>query len=345
MVLKQKRSYRIFALLLILVSAFVLSACGSRNSEEDAEVVEQPTIEVPTATPLPPDRAVLVASAETDAALLANAQAILAELSAASGLKFEIRQEITPETLSADIKVVVFLYHPDNLGSLAANAPGTQFAAISELNWVPPDNVTIIRVEQNDIAFLSGYITAMLAPNYRSGALMTAENIEFNAAFLNGVRYYCGICAASIYPLNTYPVYSQQPAASAPEAWIAAFNEINLNKINVVFVPQEAASAQLLSYLSAQDVTVVGNQMPPAEGATKWVATITVDKLTPLREIWQDVIGGIGGKIVNANISVSDIQALTVLDGSVWLSEGKLVLVNRIIQLLREDQIYPLPVS
>lgn len=345
MALKQRHSSKYYAILLILLSAISLSACGNKKVEESVEVVEQPTIEVPTATPLPPDRAVLIASAETDATLLANAQATLAELSAASGLEFETRQEISPDTLSADIKAVIFLYHPDNLGSLAANAPNTQFAAISDLNWVPPDNVTIIRIEQNDIAFLSGYITAMLAPNYRSGALMAGENVEFNAAFLNGVRYYCGICAASIYPLNQYPVYSQQPAASAPETWIAAFEEINLNKVNVLFVPQEAASAQLLTYLSAQDVTVIGNQTPSAEGISRWAATITVDKITPLREIWQDLVSGNGGKIINANISVSDIQALTVVDGTVWLSEGKQVLVDRIIQLLREDQIYPLPVS
>lgn len=342
---KHNRIYKIFTITFIILTTLAFSACGSNDSQENSAQEELPTVEVPTATPLPPDRVVLVAPADTDAALLAGAQATLVELSTSSGLEFETRQEMTAAMLSADIKIVVFLYHPENLGSLAANAPNTQFAAISDLNWTPPSNVTIIRVEQNDIAFLSGYIAAILAPNYRAGALLAAENIEFNQAFLNGVHYYCGICAASIYPLNKYPVYSQQPASSTPEAWLAAFEEINLNKVNVLFVPQEAASAQLLSYLSAQDVALIGIQAPSVEGQSRWAATINVDKVTPLREIWPDLTAGNGGRIVNANISISDVQALTVLDGSVWLSEGKLVLVNKIIQLLRKDLIYALPVS
>ena len=344
MLLKHRRFYKFCIFFLIIGAALSFSACGSKDSSEEQTQVEQPTIEVPTATPLPPDRAVMVAAADTDPAFLANAQALLAELSAASGLEFETRQEISTETLTADIKVVVFLYHPDNLGSLAASAPSTQFAAISNINWVPPANVTMIHMDQNDIAFLSGYIAAMLAPNYRAGALMATENAEFNTSFLNGVRYYCGICASLLLPYNQYPLYSQQPAASTADTWITAFNELNLNKVNVLFIPPEAATAQLFSYLSAQDVALIGNQTPTAEGISRWAATITVDRITPLREIWPNLAAGNGGSTINANISISDIQALTVTDGSVWLSEGKMVLVNRIIELLREDQIYPLSV-
>lgn len=342
---KHNHLYKILTITFIILTTLAFSACGSNDSQENPVQEEFPTVEVPTATPLPPDRVVLVAPADTDTSLLAGAQAALAELSASSELEFETRQEITSTMLSADIKIVVFLYHPENLGSLAANAPDTQFVAISELNWSPPSNVTIIRVKQNDVVFLSGYIAAILAPNYRAGALLAAENVEINQAFLNGVHYYCGICAASIYPLNKYPVYSQQPAGSTPEAWQAAFEEINLNKVNVLFVPQEAASAQLLSYLSAQDVALIGIQTPSVEGQSRWAATINVDKITPLQEIWPDLTAGNGGRIVNADISISDTQSLTVLDGSVWLSEGKQVLVNKIIQLLREDLISALPVS
>ena len=345
MSLLSKRLSKILTILLIVQSVFILAACGSKEETAAEEQAAIPVAEMPTATPLPPDRAVLVAPADTDESLFAEAQNAMAELSAASGLEFEVREEVTPETITTDVKIIIFLYHPDNLGSLAANAAGTQFAAISELNWNPPENVTIIRTKQNDVAFLSGYITSILAPNYRCGALLASESTEFNQAFSNGVQYYCGICASSLNPLNTYPIISEQPAASAPETWQAAFDEINLSKVNVVFLAPEAVSAQLSSYLSAMDVTIISTQSPSSEAQSRWAATIYMDTITPIREIWEDMVNGSGGKIVNASLKIANIQSLTVADGSVWLSPGKEILIDKIIQLLRDDQIYTLSIE
>ena len=347
MSLTTKRFLKFFTILLIVQSTFVLAACGAKGGQASEEPTAIPTIEIPTATPLPPDRAVLVASADTNATDLTEMQDAISELTTASGLEFEVwqGQDVSSEMISGDIKIMVFMYHPDNLGSLAANAPGTQFAAVSELNWQPPANVTIIRTKRNDVAFLGGYIAAMLAPNYRCGALLASENVEFNQAFDNGVQYYCGICASSLIPLNTYPVISQQPAASTPETWQAAFDEINLSKINVLFLAPEATSAQLASYLSAQDVTVIGTQSPGSEALSKWAATIYMDTITPVREIWNDLVSGVGGKIINASLKLSDIQPLTVTDGSVWLSPGKEILIDKVIDLLRDDKIYTLSIQ
>ena len=329
-------------LVIFVVLSFSKALLGCSVIEPSTDGIQETAS--PTATPIPiiaPDRAILVAPADISSVELAEAQVSIAELAAGSGLEFEIRQEIFANEITPDIRIIIFLEQPDNLGTLAANAPETQFVAISGQNWSPPANGTIILKNEGHVAFLAGYLSALLAPNFRVGGLLVSENTEFNQAFNNGVSYYCGLCAAVINPLNTYPVLSQQPANSPPANWQAAFTEINASKVNVLFLPGDAASAELGAYLSGMDVAVIGNQAPPEELKPRWVATIASDGLSPLREIWNDLMEGQSEKVVNASLKISDVNYVTVTDGLVWLSQGKMDLLNKVIALLREDQIYP----
>ena len=325
-----------------VVLSFSAALFGCSGNQPNADVTQETT--PPTATSIPtiaPDRAVLVAPGDISSIELAEAQALIADLAARSGLEFEIRQEIYPNEISPDIKIIVFLEQPDNLGSLAANEPEIQFVAISGQNWSPPVNGTIILKNEDHVAFLAGYLSALLAPNFRVGGLLVSENTKLNQAFNNGVSYYCGLCAAVINPLNTYPVLSQQPVNSSPANWQAAFNEINASKVNVLFLPGDAASTELGIYLAGMDVAVIGNQTPPEELRSRWVATISSDGLSPLREIWNDLLEGESGKVVNASLKISEVNYVTVTDGLVWLSQGKMDLLNKVIALLREDLINP----
>jgi len=331
---------KLLAFLVVLsFSAALFSCSGNKpNTEEPLETAQLTATSVPT---IAPDRAILAAPADISPIELAEAQTLIAELAAGSGLEFEVRQEIYANEITPDIRIIIFLEQPDNLGSLAAKAPETQFVAISSQNWSPPTNGTIILKNEGHVAFLAGYLSALLAPNFRVGGLLISENTEFNQAFNNGIRYFCGLCAAVVYPLNAYPVLSHQPANSSPANWQTAFNEINASKVNVLFLPGEAASAELGIYLAGMDVAVIGSQTPPEELRSRWVATISSDGLPPLREIWNDLMEGQGGKILNANLKISDVNYVAVTDGTVWLSQGKMNLLNKVIALLREDQIYP----
>ena len=266
---------------------------------------------------------------------------MIAELAAGSGLEFEVRQEIFANEITPDVKIIIFLEQPNNLGSLAAGAPGTQFVAIGNQNWSPPANGTIIKENNDHVAFLAGYLSALLAPNFRVGALQVSEDTQYNQAFNNGVSYYCGLCASVIYPLNTYPVTAQRPLNSPPAEWQATFNEINASKVNVLFLPSSAASPELGTFLSAADIAIIGDQSPPEELKSRWVATITSDGLFALRDIWDDLVLNNGGKVINASLSISDINYAVLNDGLVWLSHGKMRLLNKVIDLLRADQIYP----
>jgi len=331
------------SLALILPAGFISGCAKKPVQEQPTPAAAQPTA---LPTPLPsPDRVVLVAPADLDPVLLADAETTLRELAASYSLEFEKREKVIANEVTPDMKVVVFLSQPDNLGSLASGAPGTQFVAIMNEYWNPGQNVTVIRKRDDHLAFMAGYLAALLAPNFRVGALLTAEDPALSQAFANGVNYYCGICASQLNPLNRYPFISTQPAASPVSAWQAGFESINVNKINVLFVAREAASPELLAYLATLDIAMIGNQSPPSEGKPKWVATLYSDGMAPIREIWPDLVAGKGGKVLNAAIKIFDNQYVSVYDGLVWLSQGKMNFAQITMDLLQDNQINPLPVN
>ena len=341
LMVKKKPVSEILAGVTIAFTLLFAAAGCNIFASEDPSPTSAPT-GVPTAVPTQaPNRVVLAASGNVNQQLLSQAQAFIAQLAAENGLEFETRETIFANEITPDVKVIVFLEQPENLGSLAAGAPNTQFVAISNQDWNPPPNGSIIRINEDQAAFLSGYMSAMIAPNFRVGALLTSENNAFNQAFINGVNYYCGICAAVVFPLNTYPVFSQQPVASPAANWQAAFNEINASRVNVLFLPAQVASPELAAYLATQDIAVVGNAPPQEEIRSKWVATVSSDGLTALQEIWPDLLNGNGGKIVNANLSFADLNYLNVEYQLVGITAGKMQQLKEMVTLLREGQIYP----
>jgi len=115
-------------LILFFISTFVFGCAKNEQSEDVPKPTVIPT-DIPTAPPAP-DRVILSAAGNIDAARFSSAQVLIAELAAGSGLEFEVRQEIFANEITPDVKIIVYLEQPNNLGSLAAGAPGTQFVAI-----------------------------------------------------------------------------------------------------------------------------------------------------------------------------------------------------------------------
>ena len=186
----------LLGLFLLIAFTVVIAGCGNQPETPEPPADIPAPITQPTPT-MAAERVVLVQPADADQILAGQADTLLRELAAASGLEFEIRQNLINNEVTADMRVVIFLDLPDNLGSLAAGAPATQFVAITGKDWNPSANVSVIRLREENTAFMAGYMAALLAPNYRVGALLAAEKPGFNQAFINGVYYYCGNCAVT----------------------------------------------------------------------------------------------------------------------------------------------------
>jgi len=329
--------YALATLILVLAA----SACGRQGSPPpEAPPTPEPVIQ-PTPTPAV-SQVLLVASPQADPNLAAAAETLLRELAGNAELELVIRQEALESDITPNIRVAVFLAQPDNMGSIAAAAPNTQFVAIGDQEYSPPENVTIIRRRGDQTAFMAGYLASIMAPNYRAGALLSAENPIFNQAFINGVYYFCGLCRAAAAPFSAYPQVSVLPGGSGAFEWQNAFNEISIQKINVLFVAPEAATPEVLAYLAGMDVALIGLQPPAEEGRPRWAATLSSDSLSPLRDIWEDVLAGRGGRVVNASISASDVQPVAIQEGQVWLSEGRLMLAQKVMDDLRDGLITPI---
>ncbi len=301
----------------------------------------QPT---PTATPIPtpaatatalPDRAVLVAPDGTDATLVVEAQQLIGELAASSGLIFDLRKGLTQGEITPDVKIVVFLSHPENLGALSNAARGTQFAVLSEINWNPGSNVTVIRRKAESISFIAGFISVNLNNNFRGGALLLDSDTISQQAYTNGGHYFCGLCSPSIPPYIKYPLVATQPAGSSPAAWQAAFDQMYINGVRVLYVAPEAYSPELFTYLVGREITLFGSQTPLDAARPRWATTLSVDGLAPLREIWPDLKSGKGGKIVYGGVRFSEVQPA-------FISPGKLEYFQKTVELIRSGLLNPL---
>lgn len=323
----------------LIISILILFLSGGCGLIKGSQPTPTPTL-IPTrqatATPQPP-RAILISPNGVDASLISDAQKMMVELTASSGLVFETRADITQKEITPDVKIVVFLTHPENLGTLSNAAPKTQFAVLSDLNWNPGGNVTIIRRNAETISFIAGFISVNLDNNFRGGGLISSSDTTSQDAFANGGHYFCGLCSPSIPPYIKYPQMAAQPAGSNAATWQAAFDQMYINGVRVVYVAAEAYSQELFSYLVGKGVILYGAQTPPDAARPRWAATLSVDGLAPLREIWPDLMAGKGGKIVYGGVRFADVQPA-------FISAGKLEFFQKVVDRIRAGLLNPLSV-
>jgi hypothetical protein len=320
-------------IILLMLIAVLLISCKGKTEEAAPQAT-------PTSMPLPSpttavDRVVLITGEIQHAWTLQQANSTLQELAASSGFEYETRTEIQSNEITPDVKVLVFLSHPQNLGSLSNSAPNTQFIVISDQEWTPSTNVTLIRADSTNQVFMAGYAAVMLADNFRGGGLLTSENSNEIIAFKNGAKYFCGLCNAVITPLNNYPMTKEISQSSQPADWMQAFDELNQNTILYVFVPPPAYSTDLFNHIAQTSVKIIGITTPPAEAQAIWAGTFLIDGFTPIKDIWNDVLAGNGGKTVNASLYLADTQAGLI-------SPGKQQLIQQVITELQAGRIYTL---
>ena len=315
----------------------LFSGCAKSQPKElnHASLSPEATASPPN-TPSP-DRVVLAISETDNATTVTDAENLLSELAAESNLEFETRQKIYTNEITPDVKIMVFLSNPENLGVLANVAPYTQFVVLSDRDWHPSANINIIRIKPEHQSFLAGYITTMIPANFRGGGLLATEDTLLNQAFENGGHYYCGLCQALVFPLNQYPATAIISGDSPASSWQAAFEELNLDIIQALYVAPESYSPELFNYLANYDIALIGIDPPIDEARSHWAVTILTDGISPILSIWNDLLEGKGGKTINASLKLTDIQ-------SAYLTEGKLKLVQKVIDSLQAGEIYTLDI-
>jgi len=339
-----------FLLLLFIMVTGCTPQTATPQGETPAEVAFTETAPAPsqTATPEPsatPQQGKVILYAPAGSAVQPWQEA-LGELSAAAGLTLEAVNDLQPASMTPEVRIVAALSAPSNLTELVSAAPQVQFLVASGADFPASSNLTVIRQRPEYQAFLAGYIAVMLSTDWRAAGLLPEDSslgVGLQDAFVNGGRYFCGLCGPG-WPLGVYyPQVTQLPSASDGNAWQGAAAGLYDNmKVEVFYLSDEASEAEVYAYIQGRDqfgklLLVVGTQSPPDELRSQWAATVSMDSIAALRQAWPDVMTGNGGGIFEVPVTLENVNSDN-------LSEGKLRLVNKVIEGLSSGMIYPFSV-
>jgi hypothetical protein len=342
----QNRKFLFISVLILLV----LSAC--RSSGQVATSVISPTVAPPvaplptqptpievavaTSTPTPSTTQVIfVALPGSDAAKTAALQETLSELAAQDGLTFETVTDLDSLQVTPETRLVVAVPPDPGLADLAAANPAVQFLAVGFPDAQVLSNLSIIgaggeRLDQQ--GFLAGYLAAVITQDWRVGTISQPDSPAGKAArngFANGVVFYCGLCRPAYPPFIQYPVFVDFPSSGDPQA---AVDTLVSNAVKTVYVAPGVGDTALLEALAQAGIQIISNGAPPSQVASQWVASISMDELGAVRQIWPRLLAGEGGFDLATPLSLGERNAAL-------FSLGRQRLVDKMLTDLLADYV------
>lgn len=326
-----------------MVLVLILSACGG-TSEPTATSVPLAT---ETSAPLPPEQtatpviplAVLVMPPTLDPESSNLYQKTVYDLTQASGMRFQVRNTLTPAELEPGLQIVIALAPDPGIAALATAAPNVQFLAINIPEITPAGNISVLggNSQSNIAAFLAGYTASLITDDYRIGMMMPRDNADAISAFnayVNGMRFYCGACRPIYFYSWAFPQYVDIPAEEDPNNYDAYSDILMLQyKVRTIYLYPDIATQDLVTYIGTTGALMIGTQTPEQLPAG-WVMTIQPDVVKAIQNAWPQLISGQGGVTVQSPLGLGDI------DPSL-LSPGKQRLVEQTLQELQAGLIAP----
>jgi hypothetical protein len=339
--------YAIYAILLTCLS-LALSACGKiaftdvpTSTPSPSPTVTATAIPSQTPTPTPqPQLAVLLAPPGADQNTVSYLQTSLNKIVTGSGLHWQVRQQLSAADLIPTLRLVVAVPPDPGLAQLAASAPDTQFLALGIPGLEAAPNLTLIgtsgdRPDQQ--GFIAGVIAAMLAPDWRTGVISLSDTVEGRSArtgFLNGVKYFCGLCRPLHSPFYEYPLYFELPISATSAEWQEAANYMVDHYARTVYVYPGAGDEAMLSTLAKAGVNIISSGEPPESVNDNWVVSLTID---PLPLIQSEVQGLLNGDISGDQSLAVPIQFTNI--NPTLFTPGKQQLAEQILSDLQSGYI------
>jgi hypothetical protein len=209
-----------------------------------------PTLTATSVVPL----AILVLPATLDAETSNLYQKTVYDLAQAAGMRFQVRNGLTPADLEPGLQIVIALPPDPGIAALAAAAPNVQFLAINVSGITAGGNVSVLGGNsQSDMAaFLAGYTAALITDDYRIGMMMPRDNADairaFNA-YASGMTFYCGTCRPFYYLNWTFPQYIDIPANEDKNNY-DAYSDILISqyKVRTIYLHPDIANGSYELY-------------------------------------------------------------------------------------------------
>ena len=327
---------------IVIAMVLSVSACGA-TGEPSLTSTPLPTdtpipLSTLTATPVVP-LVILVLPATLDAETSNLYQKTVYDLAQAAGMRFQVRNSLTPADLEPGLQIVIALPPDPGIAALAAAAPNVQFLAINMSGITAGGNVSVLGGNsQSDMAaFLAGYTAALITDDYRIGMMMPRDNADairaFNA-YASGMTFYCGTCRPFYYLNWTFPQYIDIPATEDKNNY-DAYSDILISqyKVRTIYLHPDIATADLENYIGTTGVLMIGT-VTPEQRPAGWVMTIQPDVIKAIQAAWPQLVSGQGGLAVQSPLGLSDIDPLL-------LSPGKQRLVEQMLQDLQAGFVVP----
>ena len=331
-----------FAALIVLIFLAGCASTGNKTPTETASTALPPTeapTDVVTATPGTP-LAILIIPIDLPQEQSNLYQTILSDLAQASGMRFQVRNSLSSAEieLESNLKVVVAFPPDPGLEELANAATQVQFLGVTIPGLAASKNLSLVGAEGTPIknqAFMAGYITTLLSPDYRVGIITqdeTPEGILAYDAFLNGMVFGCGLCNPKFPPWYDYPVHSEIPT-DIPEGQYRFYADPLKNyNVDFAYVYPGVATDDLLDTMSQYGLNIVSQSRPNERMSANWVVSLQPNVIPAIQSIWPDLVAGMGGQDLPLPLFLMDVNPDL-------LSEGKQKDVQEILDRLQRGEI------
>ncbi len=320
---------------IVLILVIGLAACSQETSPTIPEMTEVPgSTDASTEEPETPvvetsiseATVILTSSSEADQGLVMSVSNALEALTQASGLKFETVENLTPESITTNVKVVVGIGEDLDIAGWALGSPNTQFIAVNMPGIDPSNNISVIGdpvLDENRTAFMAGYLAALISEDYKVSALIPSDidtNEKIIDSFLVGARFFCGICQPKYPPYNQFPQWQTLPVENASSGFEGVVDLIASNGTEILFLHESLLSPEILDYLAGYGLVVISNGVQKYPYAY-WAGTLETDLVTGLNTIWSNVVAGNGGFKVPGSLILTDMDAELISEGRYRLFE------------------------
>jgi hypothetical protein len=342
------RVYRYIPVLIILIFLILLTACGALTGRTPASstptqdsgltslpppaetvIPESTDTAFPQISPAPASTRVVLLGADptADLYLYESVTNTLDQLSSMDGLTFEVHASLSLEQLDENIRLVVALPPDPGLANLVDNAPQTRFLAIGIPALQPTSNLSVIPAIEESIdkvAFLAGYIAAVVTPDWRVAVISgggTPSEIIARSSFQNGAIFFCGLCQLSHPPYHPYPLFAAIDSGSGEAAWRPAADDLISRAVRTVYVTPGVENEALLAYLAGEGLQLIGFGPPPEAVRDQWIASVRVNYEQVLSDAWSELLSADSGFRLTLPLAIEDINQELFTPGRQMLVE------------------------
>jgi hypothetical protein len=334
------------SILLVVILSFLsvlgMVACSPDTPSEelpptvetsDATAGLKETEVLPSPSPLPEMSVVVLAVGEgAHPWTVERVQAVVEDLASQSNLALVVEEALVVESLGPDVKILVGVTLADDTTALAALNPNIAFVFVDQEGATPGGNQNLIGdpvYDQQRQSFLAGYLAALVSSDYKVAALIPSDqNLStlMAEAFSVGVEFYCGICRPVTPPFQNFPQREFLPTENATDGYQPVINALIENGVEILYLQNQLASPEILTYLNEKDVKIVGDQ-PIDILRGNWVGTVLRDPGPALIELWPSLLLNGSGVQIPSAITVTDTEAGLI-------STGKMRFIGEIVEEL-----------